>query len=283
VKTFTFRNGVDSLYGLAEHLLRHGHKVAPRGQVTLEERNAVIQVTHPDDVTMYGIGRNWSDRLAAAEALQLIGGFSDPAAMVRMVPSMENFVNPQTRKFDGAYGPRTVGQMQAMLTKLLDDRDSRQGVLQVWNYTYDQIPGSVDYPCTVYINFAIRDSSLFMTTHMRSNDIWWGWCYDLFQFTQLGWTVANYLGLEMGTYTHVADSLHLYERDLPKLEKLSRPINATPQRLRGIGLKQSALQIPTWREFAQEPAWEFFYDIENTPLSDTEQWFIDRKIFEFNT
>lgn len=282
MKTFTFRNGADSLFGLTEHLVLHGAEVSPRGEPTLEARNVTIQITHPDDVTLNGIGRAWNAKIAAAEALQLIGGFSDAARMVRIAPMFERFVNSSTGMFDGAYGPRTNVQMQSLLAKLLEDSDTRQGIVQIWDYHSDQIPGSFDYPCTVYINFSIRGSSLLMTTHMRSNDVWLGWCYDLFQFTQLGWTVANYLGLEMGPYAHVVDSLHLYERDIPKVRQLTKHNAAPRSRLRGLGVKQDALQIPTWREFAQEPAYEFFNDEENVPLTDSEAWFVDQQLWRFS-
>ena len=55
-----------------------------------------------------------------------------------------------------------------------------------------------------------------MTTYMRSNDLWMGFPYDVFQFTCLQTLLAMELDVELGTYTHVAGSLHLYERDYAK-------------------------------------------------------------------
>lgn len=283
MRAITFRNGWSSLLGLTEMLAIHGQTVAPRGMETLEMRNIMIRISHPDDVLMTGIGRNWSSQLAGSEALQLIGGFSDSVALCQIAPNMKNFVNEITGEFDGAYGPRVYPQMQPLLDRLMDDNDTRQGVLQIWDYGTDQLRGSKDYPCTVYINFSIRDRVLYMTTHMRSNDVWWGWSYDLFQFTQFGWTVANYLGLEMGPYTHVADSFHLYARDFSAVQKLHPPASAHP-RLRGIGLRQDGVEkIHNWREFAQQPAWEFFNDPINTPVTDSEAWFNDLGLWIYTT
>jgi thymidylate synthase len=48
---------------------------------------------------------------------------------------------------------------------------------------------------------------------MRSNDIWMGFPYDVFSFTAMQCLMAMELGLGIGTYTHIAGSLHLYERN----------------------------------------------------------------------
>ncbi len=46
---------------------------------------------------------------------------------------------------------------------------------------------------------------------MRSNDAIWGLPYDVFFFTMLQELLACELGRQLGTYTHVVGSLHLYE------------------------------------------------------------------------
>ena len=50
---------------------------------------------------------------------------------------------------------------------------------------------------------------------MRSNDLHRGTPYNLIQFTTLQEVMAGWLGVELGEYLHFADSLHVYERDLP--------------------------------------------------------------------
>lgn len=48
---------------------------------------------------------------------------------------------------------------------------------------------------------------------MRSNDLWMGFPNDIFQFTAIQIYLAMRLGVGLGTYTHIAGSLHLYDRD----------------------------------------------------------------------
>ena len=52
-----------------------------------------------------------------------------------------------------------------------------------------------------------------MTTYMRSNDLWMGFPNDVFQFTAIQIYLAMRLGVKLGSYTHIAGSLHLYDRD----------------------------------------------------------------------
>lgn len=87
---------------------------------------------------------------------------------------------------------------------------SRQAILHI--KTADNTP-SKDVNCTVCIQFLIRDGKLHATVYMRSNDIWTGFPYDVFSFTAMQCKMAMELGVKIGTYTHIAGSLHLYERD----------------------------------------------------------------------
>lgn len=48
---------------------------------------------------------------------------------------------------------------------------------------------------------------------MRSNDLFRGLPHNVVQFTSLQEVFAGWLGLEVGTYHHYSDSLHLYEKD----------------------------------------------------------------------
>ena len=46
---------------------------------------------------------------------------------------------------------------------------------------------------------------------MRSNDILWGFPYDVNGFTLIQKAIASILGVELGTYIHNVGSLHAYE------------------------------------------------------------------------
>ena len=48
---------------------------------------------------------------------------------------------------------------------------------------------------------------------MRSNDLFRGVPYNFIQFTSLQEVLAGWLDVELGSYNHISDSLHLYDRD----------------------------------------------------------------------
>ena len=99
-------------------------------------------------------------------------------------------------------------QWEFIRDMLQKDPNSRQAVIHIKD------PGThpKDTPCTVCLQFFIRDNKLHLTTYMRSNDVWMGFPYDVFTFTCYQIRMAMELGVDIGEYTHIAGSLHLYER-----------------------------------------------------------------------
>lgn len=102
-------------------------------------------------------------------------------------------------------------QFEYVYNMLKDKPESRQAVIHIKAPDNSE---SKDVNCTVCLQFFVRDNKLYMTTYMRSNDIWLGFPYDVFQFCNLQVLLSMKLGIGLGTYTHIAGSLHLYERDV---------------------------------------------------------------------
>lgn len=116
---------------------------------------------------------------------------------------------------NSAYGFRIFhmfgfDQWEYVKELLQKDPNSRQAVIHIKDPCNTP---TKDVPCTVYLQFFIREGKLHMTTHMRSNDIWMGVPYDMFSFCFLQMKMAMELGVEIGEYTHFAGSLHMYKRD----------------------------------------------------------------------
>ena len=71
----------------------------------------------------------------------------------------------------------------------------------------------------------IRDNKLNLTINMRSNDMTLGLVYDLPWFVSLMYKMRDeltdaYPDLEIGAYTHMVHSLHIYDRDEDKILKM---------------------------------------------------------------
>jgi len=126
-------------------------------------------------------------------------------------------------KINGAYGPRLFGikdgvnQIENVIHLLQQRNTSRRAAIQLFDAN-DIAHSFKDVPCTVGLQFAIRNDSLDMFTFMRSNDARAGLVHDIFAFTMLQEMVARTLKLNLGIYRHYAASLHIYTDDIPSIE-----------------------------------------------------------------
>jgi len=206
---------------LCRFLQLEGRKRAPRGQPTLELRDVMFHLLPAGSVGLLpsGVGRKLNLKIAALEALQLCCGVGLPELTHRVAPSLSPFAE-DNGVFWGAYGDRIGGQLIDCYHKLVADPDTRQAVITLWASELDNVPRKRDYPCTLSLTFSLVDGHLELSVTMRSNDVWLGLPYDVFQFSALQASLANALGVALGVYTHHAVSLHLYERDLAKVEQL---------------------------------------------------------------
>lgn len=106
---------------------------------------------------------------------------------------------------------------------LLLDKDSRQSFMR-FNNTSHQFNENKDLPCTFFIIAHIRNNKFHVTVDMRSTDLIKGLAYDIPSFTLFQYLMylrlkEKYTDLELGTYTHISHSLHIYESDFELVEK----------------------------------------------------------------
>jgi hypothetical protein len=105
-------------------------------------------------------------------------------------------------------------QLFSVIETLQTSPETRQAVLSIWHPmdAYEVAKARrKDIPCTLSLQFLVREGRLNLIVTMRSNDIWLGLPYDIFCWTTLQAFIAEELGLGMGWYQHQAGSLHLYE------------------------------------------------------------------------
>ena len=104
-------------------------------------------------------------------------------------------------------------QLDAVVRKLKMDKDTRQACVSIYDgkemYKYDN-----DTPCTYAVQFTIVNNKLDMCVTMRSNDLWYGFCNDQYQFSMLQQLVASRLDIPVGVYYHFAHNMHLYNNKI---------------------------------------------------------------------
>lgn len=202
----------------------HGDDVEVRGEPTLEIQAATLVFDDPAAPLLpIGVGRRINTKLAAVEALELIGGVSKPKLRLRAAPGYASVLVDADDLDYGAYGPRVAPQLGEVVRLLKRDPTTRQAVLSIWRP--DDVDHVGDKPCTLTIQFLLRDNQLWMVVNMRSQDAWLGAGMDMFVFGQLRDTVARLLHVEPGPYVHHVGSLHLYKRDMDGLDRVVRMSN----------------------------------------------------------
>ncbi|SEO79756.1 thymidylate synthase [Amphibacillus marinus] len=163
---------------------------------------------------------------ALAELIWILFGSKDAKVINYWNPSLPRF-SGISDQYHGAYGYRIrhnfqIDQLERAYLTLKNNTDSRQVVISIWDPKIDSPdnqgqPVNQDIPCNICSLLKVRNNKLEWTQIMRSNDILLGLPYNLIQFTSLQEVIAGWLDVDIGSYTHYSDSLHLYCRDLEKV------------------------------------------------------------------
>lgn len=204
---------------------------SPRGQKIHEMVPCSFTLADPRRRLIAAAPRDVNYGFAVGEFLWYWNGREDLETMLYYNKRMENFSDDGItlnsaygKRIRGFYGIESLGrtQWQNAVETLLRDHDSRRAVLIVNlprdEYDANSPRGSKDVPCTLALQFLIRDGSLDLHVTMRSNDVVWGLPYDVFSFTLLQECMLLDLNeklekkLNLGFYHHTAASMHLYER-----------------------------------------------------------------------
>lgn len=160
---------------------------------------------------------------AIAEVVWIVSGRRDAAFLNYFNRKLPQYAGPGST-YHGAYGYRMrthfgLDQLNRAFSTLKLKPESRQVVLQIWDPRADlpneeAIESSSDVPCNVCSLLKVRDGNLEWMQIMRSNDIFRGTPYNFIQFTSLQEIMSGWLGVGVGTYNQLSDSLHLYDTDL---------------------------------------------------------------------
>ncbi|MED3844426.1 thymidylate synthase [Geobacillus stearothermophilus] len=156
---------------------------------------------------------------AVAEWLWCMKGANDLEMISYYAPSYRKY-SDNGITLHGAYGPRIQKYLPKIINLLQKDEHSRRAVIPIYTI-HDVAIESKDIPCTSSIQFLIRNGRLNLIVHMRSNDIYLGLPYDVFNFTMLQEYVARKLNVQIGTYTHIVNSLHYYKKNEETIKRIA--------------------------------------------------------------
>jgi thymidylate synthase len=207
----------DAWRQLLNELINHyDYQPAPRGFATREILGVTLRIDDMRNNIIYHPIRSLNYKFLIAEWLWIALGLEDLGTLTQYNGQMGRF-SDDGKTLAGAYGPRLATQWDYVIAQLKQSRDTRQAVATIW--TPNPNP-SKDIPCTISLQFLVRDNKLNVIVTMRSSDVWLGIPYDVFTFSMLGNSIAGILDLEPGFIQMQLGSSHMYESDLDKAQQI---------------------------------------------------------------
>tara|TARA_R100001530_G_scaffold107463_1_gene75136 strand:+ start:93 stop:770 length:678 start_codon:yes stop_codon:yes gene_type:complete len=211
-----FLNADEAFRHLYTMISRHGTKFAD----TKALFNIGFTIMHPQHKIITDPKRKWKLEYAEAEWQWYLSGDRNTKKLGELygkVPEIWKRMSDGQGNVNSNYGWQWQrnDQIGEVINILKNYRETRQASISIYDgkeidkYTYDT-------PCTYAIQFTIVELRLHMCVTMRSNDLWFGFCNDQYQFSKLQEMIAKEINVDVGTYYHFVHNLHLYNDQLPK-------------------------------------------------------------------
>ena len=209
---------------------------SPRGMEIREITDCALVIENPVFAMYENERRSTQEKYIAAEFLWYFAGRNDLSFIERFAKFWQHVAN-EDGTLNSAYGnliftkknEHNISQWEWAYNSLVEDKDTRQAIMH-FNMPEHQRRGNKDFVCTLTGIFQIRENKLNFTVNMRSNDAILGTPTDIpffcvLQIQMLELLKSTYPDLELGTYTHFAHSLHIYERHFQLVEEMLKDGN----------------------------------------------------------
>jgi len=214
----SFKTANDAFHDLYWRLVRDGVDFA--GTKALFNAGFYIENPALNDIKDSKVKRNWSIEYAEAEWQWYLSGqpyiqklgdiYGKVPAIWKRMANDQGFVNSNY-----GYQWDREDQLSNVISMLRQNPDTRQAAISIFDGKERQLYNN-DTPCTYAVQFTILHGKLDMSVLMRSNDLWYGFCNDQYQFSNLQMLVAHELNIPVGVYYHYTHNLHLYNDKLPE-------------------------------------------------------------------
>ena len=180
--------------------------------------NCGFYIQNPLDNHITHKQRDWKLEYAEAEWQWYLSGDRNikklgdlygkiPTIWQRMADSFGNVMSNYGWQWQRNY------QIDYVVGKLREQPNTRQAAISIYDCKEFERYRK-DTPCTYAIQFTRFKDKLNMSVYMRSNDIWYGFCNDQYQFSMLQKMIADRLSIDVGWYYHHAHNMHLYNDKL---------------------------------------------------------------------
>lgn len=207
------------------------YESSPRGLKIKENLGVVLEIGNPLSCLYDNQRRGSQLKYISAEFLWYFLGRND-VEFIKKYASFWEMIQNEDGTVNSSYGNLLFKKKNRFaktqygwaLDCLKKDSDSRQAIMH-FNLPEHQYDGNKDFVCTLYGIWQIRENRLNLTIHMRSNDAILGTPTDIAFFTVLQQQMLSHLkptypNLELGKYTHIIDSYHVYDRNFKLVEEM---------------------------------------------------------------
>ncbi len=213
----SFNVASDAFHDLYWRIVRDGVDFA--GTRALFNVGFEIAKPHANNILDSRVERKWSKEYAEAEWQWYLSGnpnIKKLGDLYGKIPAIWKRMADHNGNVNSNYGWQWCreNQLAKVINMLRDNPETRQATISIYDGKEIDLYSN-DTPCTYAVQFTILNNKLNMSVVMRSNDLWYGFCNDQYQFSSLQMLVAYELGIEIGTYYHFAHNLHLYNDKLP--------------------------------------------------------------------
>ena len=213
----SFNVASDAFHDLYWRIVRDGVDFA--GTRALFNVGFEIAKPHANNILDSRVERKWSKEYAEAEWQWYLSGDPNIAKLGELygkVPSIWKRMADHNGNVNSNYGWQwnRENQLAKVIDMLKNNPETRQATISIYDGKEIDLYSN-DTPCTYAVQFTVLNNKLNMSVVMRSNDLWYGFCNDQYQFSSLQMLVAYETGYELGTYYHFAHNLHLYNDKLP--------------------------------------------------------------------
>lgn len=195
-----------------------------RAGTTLEAKSPVATTyLKPNERVLFWKQRDANPFFHFFEGLWMLAGREDSSYLQFFNKRMSEF-SDNGITFNGAYGFRwrkhfEKDQLDIIVRRLRMDPHDRRCVLAIWDCSHDLDRQTLDTPCNTHVYVKVRNAKLNITVCCRSNDMIWGaYGANAVAFSMLQEYLAARIGVEVGVYTQISDSFHVYKDVFDKLE-----------------------------------------------------------------
>ena len=239
------------LYHLYHLLKEKGEWISPRGLKSLEIQNFTYSLGPYVRFNTFQ-GRNFNLKYLKREIAWYIKADPTDLSIAEHAAQWGKIV--ANGKLNSNYGAYWFGDygVSNIVRILEDDPMSRRAVIPMYGTDKDHMDiEAKDVPCTIAMEFRIRDNRLNCRAIMRSQDILWGMANDIPTFSILQEIIAALLDVQMGVLTISVGSFHVYESRFEMFKEIIRhnkhePVLDVPRISKAEAYCLSSKHIPAY-------------------------------------